>query len=334
MKKVILQLCLLSLCLVTYAQDTSSLEVFDPSLYTDVSTSKKYCTQKVLNQTPTKLIGIGWEQNFGFKNSYNNGANNVAQSFTGMGGLRTNINFLASSTNKLILQVGLNSWSSKVNGFKAAANSSPIMDQVLTNRADVEQLTGLMFKPLNEKNFIIAQANVDMAYVGTNNNFAFSKRGLTAHGTAIYGWKKSDYLMWGLGISRTYRLGRPLFVPVFLYNRTFNDRWGIEALVPARAFLRYNINPNSMLLGGVELEGQQFAIDGTNAWLQRGEIKPRISWEKKLYQFFWISAQAGYRINGRYNLVNNYNGKESDEFIKNTWGNTPYINFSINFVSP
>jgi Domain of unknown function (DUF6268) len=334
MKKIVLLFALQAVAFCGFGQDTTANEEFDASLYSDQSTVKKYCTQKVLNQTPTKLIGVGWEQNFGFDNTSTDGIGDTKTTFTGMGGLRTNINLLAISTNKIILQLGINSWSSKLNS--AISNKAPnaIMQQVYGNRADVEQLSALLFKPLDQKHFIIAQLNADMAYVGKDNNVAFSKDAFTAHGSVIYGWKKSDYLMWGLGVSRTYRLGRPLIVPVFLYNKTFNEHWGIEALLPARAFARYNFSSNSMLLGGVELEGQQFAIENKNAWLQRGEIKPRISWEKKLYKFFWVSSQLGYRINGRYNIVNKYNGGEATEFITNKWGGAPYINISINFVSP
>jgi hypothetical protein len=199
----------------------------------------------------------------------------------------------------------------------------------------IEGLNALLFKPLNEKHFIIAQLNGDASYIGHEDDWRFTKPGITLYGSAIYGWKKGDYKMWGLGVSRTYRLGRPLFVPILLYNQTFNERWGVELLLPARAHLRYNFSTNSMLLAGYELEGQQYDISQNSNFLQRGEIKPRILFEKKLYKFFWLSAQAGYRINGRFTLVSEYNGGEKAELLRNDWGTgTPYMNFGIYFVSP
>jgi hypothetical protein len=89
-----------------------------------------------------------------------------------------------------------------------------------------------------------------------------------------------------------------------------------------------------MLLAGYELEGQQFDLINNSNFLQRGEIKPRLMFEQKLKGFFWLSAQVGYRINGRFNLVNKYDGQEKNEIFINSWGNSPYINIGINFVSP
>lgn len=191
-----------------------------------------------------------------------------------------------------------------------------------------------VFKPLNEKHFIIAQANLDVSTIDNDNSWAYSKSGLSVYGSVMYGWKKGDYRMLAVGLSRTYRLGRPLIVPILLYNKTFDDKWGMECLFPARAHVRYNFSTNSMLLAGYELEGQQFDLIENEQFLQRGEIKPRVVFEKRLKGFFWLSAQAGYRINGRFNLVNKYDGQEKNEVLKNNFGNAPYFNIGINFVSP
>jgi hypothetical protein len=334
MKKIIFSVVLGLLSLSAYSQDSTDNDLFDPNAYNDASTAKKYCSQKVVNQTPTKLIGLAWEQNLSFKNDYLTGGNTAASSFNGMGGLRSTINFLPISTNKLILQVGLNTWSSKIQGLTMSAFTDSTMKQVYNNRADLTQLNILAFKPLNEKNFLILQANADIAGIDSANGLHMNGDGITGYGSAIYGWKRNDYTMWGIGASRTYRLGRPLIVPVLLFNKTFNNKWGIESLLPARAAVRYNINPNSMLLGGVELEGQQFALEGKKQWLQRGEIKPRIAWEKKLYKYYWLNLQAGYRVNGRYNIVNKYDGAEKDEIVINNWQGSPFFNVGLYFVSP
>jgi hypothetical protein len=308
------------------AQDSTSSEAFDPSLYEDGANVQKFCTQKVLNQTPTKLYSIGYEHNLGFESK---NASDGKHSIQGMGGLRIGLSLLAISKNNLIVSLGLNSWSSRI---QSKFNLIRVdMNQVYNNGMDVESFNALVFKPLNEKHFIIGQANVDMATIDNNREWAFTKSGLTFYGSIMYGWKKGDYRMMALGLSRTYRLGRPLIVPIFLYNQTFNEHWGIESLLPARAHVRYNFSTNSMLLAGYELEGQQFDLVASNQFLQRGEIKPRIVWEKKLKGFFWLSAQAGYRLNGRFNLVNK---QEKNEIFKNDWGASPYFNVSINFVSP
>jgi hypothetical protein len=147
--------------------------------------------------------------------------------------------------------------------------------------------------------------------------------------------------MWGIGVSRTYRMGRPIIVPVLMWNQTFNNKWGTEIILPAKAFIRRNFSAKSLLLAGYELEGNQYLLPGANTgqqggdiFLQRGEIKPRIQWERQVNNFIWLSAQAGARINGRFNFTNVYNGKEENEIFRTNLGTPFYFNLSLNLISP
>jgi hypothetical protein len=336
MQKIyLLLLALMANTFIASAQDTTSsdsdepLEAFDASALSDAGDAKVYCTQKTINQTPTRIATIGYEHNLAFKN-------NAVDAIDGMGGLRAGLQYLAVSTNKMILSIGANYWGAKVNS--KAVSVMPGNNQLYNNRMDMLGLNALLFKPLDKKHFITAQLSTDASSISNNNGFAFDAKGLTYYGTAIYGWKKNDYTMIGVGASRTYRLGRPLIVPVFLLNKTFNQHWGVELLLPARAHVRYNVSTTNMLLAGVELEGQQYfmqpASGQVDKWLQRGEIKPRVIWEKKLYGFIWLSTQLGYRLGYRNNIVNTYDGKASNEITTNQWGSSPYFNVSVSFVTP
>jgi hypothetical protein len=338
MQKIFLPfiICLLGFSYIGKAQDTTSsasdepLETIDLSQLGDASDAKVFCTQKVINQTPTRIVTLGYEYNAPFYNNTNDKINN-------MGGLRAGAQVLAISTNKLILSIGANYWGAKVNS--AAISGGAGNNQIYNNRMDMQGINALVFKPLNKRHFITGQLNTDLSSIGKTNNWNFDAKGITIYGSAIFGWKKNDYKMAGIGLSRTYRLGRPLIVPVFLYNKTFNQHWGVEMLLPARAHARYNFSNTNMLLAGVELEGQQYymqkAVPGQADWyLQRGEIKPRLAWEKKLFGFIWLGTQAGYRIGYRNNIVNTYNGKETDEITTNDWGGSPYFNISLSFVTP
>lgn len=339
MKKISCALILILHSISAIAQE----EPFNPDDFEDGSTVKKYCTQKVLNQTPTKLIGIAYEYTLPFSNKENTKPPSE-QKMNGMGGLRALVSFLPISKNNFILNVGANYWASTPMINHRNLHHAGIMDKIYEGRMEVIGLYATAFKPLDQKHFLIAQLNTDAAHVQAQNGFAFKSSSITAYGSILYGWKKGDYRMMAIGASRTYRLGRPLIVPVMLYNQTFNDHWGVEALLPARGFVRYNFSTNSMLLAGFELEGGQFQtsyqVPGIGGWvdrtvfLQRGEIKPRLQWEKRLKGFFWLSAQAGYRINGRFNIVDRYDGQEKNEIYINGWGNSPYANIGIYFVSP
>lgn len=250
---------------------------------------------------------------------------------------RAQLNIPVIATNKLIWQLGANYWGSKfqvmnpgVNSFANQLNQSSLLSAGINTT---------IFKPLNEINFIILQASADVNGLFTQES-KISSNALTLSATAIYGWKKSEKNMIGTGIARTYRAGRLMYIPVLFWNKTFNDKWGMELLIPAKGYVRYNINTSNMIQAGFELEGNQFSmpIPSTQTgqfYIQRGEFKPRIMWDKKITGFLWFSAQVGLRYNYRFDVMNKYDGKEdSERYFSSKLGNPLFVNFSLNFVSP
>jgi hypothetical protein len=111
-----------------------------------------------------------------------------------------------------------------------------------------------------------------------------------------------------------------------------------------------------MVFAGYELEGQSYrlwsdALPGSAANLnkedleiRRGEIRLRLVYEFSVRNFIWMSIQAGYRINYRFDVDRLASGKEiyrafgfaSNEpyVMLNELGNPFYVNVSINLVSP
>lgn len=332
--------CFLSICLVTQAQ-TDTTEVFDYSKFGDAEGVKRYATQKVLNQTPQRILSIGYEYHGGFSMP-GVPVNPMLPAFQNLqvnsvSAIRAQANIPVVSTNKIIWQMGANYWSSQFNIAPSGSNS---FGNALNNHAMTSAgINTTIFKPINEKNFLIFQASADV-------NGIFQKlsdvnhQAITFSGTVIYGWKKTEKNMIGAGISRTFRAGQLLHIPVLLWNKTFNDRWGMELLLPARGHLRYNISTSNILQLGFELEGNQFWMNLPNSrngsvFIQRGELKPRISWDKKISGFVWFSAQAGLRYNWRFDVTNQYNGKSKDQmFFTSNLGNPMFFNIGLHFVSP
>ncbi len=339
MQKLLL-ICSLCFSSVALAQ-VDTTEVFDYSKFGDAEGVKRYATQKVLNQTPQRILSIGYEYHGGFSMpgvpvdpmlpAFQDLQVNRVSAF------RAQANIPIVSTNKIIWQLGANYWSSQFN-IDPSANTS--FGNRLNNGAMTSAgINTTIFKPINEKNFLIFQASADA-------NGIFQKlsdvnhQAFTFSGTIIYGWKTSEKNMIGTGISRTYRAGQLLHIPVLLWNKTFNDKWGMELLLPARGHLRYNISTSNILQLGFELEGNQFWMNLPNSrngsvFVQRGELKPRISWDKKLSGFVWFSAQAGLRYNWRFDVMNEYNGKENNQlYFSSRLGNPMFFNIGLHFVSP
>ncbi|MEN9512446.1 MAG: DUF6268 family outer membrane beta-barrel protein [Chitinophagaceae bacterium] len=338
MRLTLTLICLLSSLWVFSQTDTT--ENFDYSNFGDADGVKRFCTQKVLNQTPQRIISLGFEQYGAFEMpgvSFLTRQAPAQININQVNAIRAQVNVPVISTNKLIWQMGVNYWSSKFN--IANPNVNEFATALSNNALLTAGLNTTVFKPLNEKNFLIFQASADVNGLFENVN-DIQNKAMTASGTIIYGWKTSEKNMIGAGLARTYRAGRLLHVPVLFWNKTFNDKWGMELLLPARGFVRYNFSTTSMLQAGFELEGNQFLVRlpqtlSINTYIQRGEVKPRIMWDKKLTGFLWLNAQAGLRYNYRFDVVNRYDAmEESQRFFSSNLGNPLFFNISLNFVSP
>lgn len=305
---------------------------FDSFSDADDKKVRTYCTQKVNYLSPTKLISIGYETQLGYHltSTSNSTTDTHVNSF---GGLRVGLNTPIISKSNFIINFGVTFWNTQVS--MENPEKSPFFQRINSMNSTGANLTA--FKPLNDKQFLVLQANYDINGNYGNLDGQLSKA-TTYSGTAIYGWKKNDNFMWGLGVTRTYRAGQLLHIPVVLYNRTFNPKWGIESTFPAKLNVRRNFSPTSYLMMGYEIEGNTFylgQVNSTDVFLRRGEMKPRMTFETKLTGFVWLSAQAGLRYNWRFDSYKTQNpvANESATF-SNTLGNPLYFNVSLNFVSP
>ncbi|MBM3442828.1 MAG: hypothetical protein FJX89_09030 [Bacteroidetes bacterium] len=332
---------ILSLACNTLLAQEDTTDTFDYSQFGDAQGVKRYCNQKVLNQTPTRIVSIGYE----YLGEFHMPGIPVSAMLPALrdfhvnrvGSIRAQVNIPVVSTNQVIWQLGASFWGSR---FALDNQGNDLFAKVLnTHTMTSVGINTTIFKPLNEKNFIILQGSLDANGI-FHDMGDVSGKALTVSGTAIYGWKTSEKNMIGTGIARTYRAGQVIHVPVLLWNRTFNDRWGMELLLPARGHIRYNFSTSSMLQAGFELEGNQFWMNLANSpkgmiYLQRGELKPRIMWDKKLAGFIWLNAQAGLRYNWRFDAMNEYKPKyPKNRYFTSNLGNPVYFAVSLSFVTP
>ncbi|SHJ68321.1 hypothetical protein SAMN02745146_3691 [Hymenobacter daecheongensis DSM 21074] len=321
----------------TTPASTDSLN-FDAFGDADSKSAQAYATQKVLFLSPTKLISVGYEAQTGFdltsRPAGEQATGATTQAVDHYRGMRLGVNAPVISRSNFILNLGLTYWNT---GVSLSNPNASAQHQALNRGLRTTGLNATVFKPFNEKHYLLLQANGDL-----NGNYRrfddLNNKALTYSGTAIYGWKPTDSFMWGLGVTRTYRAGQLLHIPVVLYNRTFNPRWGVEAVFPARVNVRRSFGTSSLLMLGYELEGNAYylgPVNGQDLYLRRGEMKPRITYERQLAGFVWLSAQAGYRYNWRFDSFRTQNPSGDDKPVfENDLQNPFYFNVSLNLVSP
>ncbi|UYZ61457.1 DUF6268 family outer membrane beta-barrel protein [Hymenobacter weizhouensis] len=308
---------------------------------------RTFATQKVLFLSPTKLISVGYEGQADFDltstgphfDRPRTGPDPIpvvetTRPVNRFGGLRLGVNAPVISRSSFILNLGLTYWNTDV---RLDNPEQSALFGALRRGLRSTGVNATVFKPFDNKHFLLLQANADLNGIYRNLD-DISSEALTFSGTAIYGWKPTDNYMWGLGLTRTYRAGQLLHIPVVFYNRTFSPRWGVEAVFPARVNLRRSFGTSSLLMLGYEIEGNAYylgPVNGQDLYLRRGELKPRITYERQLAGFVWLSAQVGYRYNWRFNAFATQNPEGDDNPVfDNTLGNPLYFNVSVNLVSP
>jgi hypothetical protein len=348
MIRFLLSASLLVCCSSLYGQepDTTLVEE-DFSMYGDAELAdgaKRFCTNKVLDQSPNKLISLGYDFQGAHDLSFGSWGSTPAArvGVKSAHGIRINSNFPVISRANLLLNVGVNYW--ETNYQIESSESHPISAALQSRGLRTTGITATLFKPFNEKRFLLLQSVFDL----NGDYFLPDFQALTytrISPTMVYGWKKHDRLMYGFGVSGTYRVGEPNVIPVFLYNYTSPSRkWGIESVFPARANFRRTFNTRTLAFFGYELEGQTYrmstlkGVEGiVNPELRRGELRIRMTFERSIKNFVWLSAQAGLRYPTNFNLDdgNIFRGFGDTPYtLENELQNAFYFNLSVNLVSP
>lgn len=350
------------------AQVEGEEEEEDFSMYEDWGTDeaeKRFCGPKVKGLSPAKLVSLGYD--FAGPHSITAGAignlhDEVTENVSFYHGTRIGVNLPVLSRNAILINVGANVQEARYT-FESDSLSNPF-HRALDQNIRTVGLNTTIFKPFNEKNFALGFYQVEYSGNYTLNNLqplSFLKHTFLG----VYGWKFNDNFQLAVGATQSYRAGEINYFPILMYNYTAPDaNWGIEMLAPARAHFRYRFSSKALLLAGVDLEGTSFHIaqrtglypetegaidlldnegnprvyDPNQIELRRSEIRLNVKFEKAITDFIWISAQAGYALNYRSDVDNGefFRGffREDSYVQENNVGGAPYVQFSINLVSP
>ena len=349
----------------TETESTDSYDDIDWSLYDDLGfedeSIKRYANAKIEGLSPAKLISFGYD----FQSPYTitpgdltlgDGtiiAGGEALQVNSTAGIRAGFNLPVVSQTNLVWQMGANYWNTSYNYAEAPTSADNPLHQTLSEHGlRTSGVNTTIYKPLDEEQFILFQGSADMS--GTYGSSLIPAQYLKYSAAVLWGKRPTEKKQWAVGVARTYRVGELNYIPVILYNKTSaNNKWGTEALFPARVHVRRTINPRNMVFLGYELQGQSFRmyenlpgfdIRDEDLEIRRGEIRIRAIYEFSLKNFIWMSVQAGYRINYRYDVDRLVSGPDiyrafglldSPDYAQlNALTNPFYVNVSVNLVSP
>lgn len=168
----------------------------------------------------------------------------------------------------------------------------------------------------------------------------FDGRYATYSALAAFGIKPRDDLEYGFGLTYSRGFFNTTLLPFGIYNQTFNDKWGIETVLPVSIMMRYNFAPKSLLLFGVEYQSKSYSVDiyqqakrdeaPVPYHFRHAEIAWKATYDEHLFSWVWFTAEAGYQIplNSRFD-----NTQDATSNFRTRTTPQPFFNVGF-FVSP
>ncbi|MEL6276789.1 MAG: hypothetical protein AAFU03_16950 [Bacteroidota bacterium] len=347
-KLIYLMCCLVCTSALSAQVNTLSLEAENIAnvLMGSTDCDKEYCSPGVRLRSQSKGLVIRYERQGGFNWSM---ANNQLE------GAEQRVNTLEQFTFKfkipLINKPGLKGligfeWDTEKYFFDNVPSivdgTVPTMWQLLNERRlKATKLSAYVTKSWDEKFYSSARIRISLSgdYDGL---VSFKEDYRTYSGVLGFGKKVNPDEEWGVGITFSTNKARTVAIPFFVYNITWNDKWGLESALPAQIFLRHTIDPirqNSFLLGAT-FDSRFYAINSLGDrgryenfdrfFLRTNGIRTQLHYEHKLFSWFWAFTQGGMYIplNARFNRLD-----EVDLDLRTRMNPRPFFRVGL-FLAP
>ena len=161
-------------------------------------------------------------------------------------------------------------------------------------------------KPFRGNKFIIGRFQADLNgdfRLGDGNAGDF----LRTSAVALYGYKIDSDRTMAVGLSYSYVFGRASILPVLAYYKTsFDERWGLEMVLPASIRVRHVPDPKNVFYVGAAVSGAQYLIYLEERvdplFLENSEINFELRYEREIHDWLWCGFSAGYRHNLSFDL--------------------------------
>lgn len=296
-------------------------------------TAKELCKPGVINKSPTKGILFEYEMTPNVRLQNLTGESSSSESGVNK---RFNMKLKAPLVIRKDLKViaGWNYYSEEYNFGRLQTDNFRLLSNINDRHLKSSRLTLSVIKPINDRHYLAvkAQASFNGDYDGV---FDFDQKYANYDVATIFGVKKRRDVEWGVGLF--YRHGGSLPVlPIAIYNQTFNTKWGIEAVIPSRVKLRYNINQKNILLFGPELDSRRYFVDNhlDRAYtMRRTDLKLALSYQRHLGSLFWMELSGGYVHNFSTRFETDQLGDDIPSTYDYNYSSSPFIKVGV-FLSP
>lgn len=168
------------------------------------------------------------------------------------------------------------------------------------------RLTFYALHPINRKHYLAFRTEVSLNgdFRGL---FGFEERYAVYRAAGLWGIKfREDDEELGLGLMLNKGFRRTRVLPFAIYNRTFNDKWGLESVLPVRVGLRRNINEKNILMLNAEYWSSAYAIQVETPspavpdefYFRSAALQFYVDWmSNHLTEWTWLTLKLGYSYN-------------------------------------
>lgn len=148
-------------------------------------------------------------------------------------------------------------------------------------------------------------AVASMAYNGAYDDFVnFNKQYQIFRGIVAYRRALDPNNGWAVGLYYKNGFRSSTFLPFATWNKTFNAKWGFEAILVTEFNLRYNHNKDNIFLMGYEYTSQDYSLnfdkpDGARYIYEFKWPKLNFSgkWHHRYTPMIWSVVEAGFQYN-------------------------------------
>ena len=166
---------------------------------------------------------------------------------------------------------------------------------------------------------------------------SFDSRYATYSALAVFGVKPRPDLEWGIGLTYSDNFFRTQVLPFAIYNRTFNDKWGLEMVIPVQLMGRYNFREDRILLFGAEYQSDSYALDVLDSqsgntlpyYFRHSEVAIKASYDHHVASWIWMTAEGGLQLPVR----NRFDAVDMGASFNNQAGAQPFFKIGI-FATP
>lgn len=313
-------------------------DLFPEDILTDDFEARCYCSPGVYNKSRSRGVELayGWI-NGGTFNEQDIPFTGQLSQYDKWEQVEFKIKIPVVLKDNFKLLVGYQHFSEFFQFTDVGSDFNPVFSELNTTRMKSNSLSVIVSKPINETQYTAFR------FKYTSNGdydkfFSFEGKYAIFKFLGLYAFKPNDNLEWGIGLGVSKSFRRNNILPFILFNKNFNDKWGIESVLPGLIFGRYNINKSNILLFGAEYNSESYRLDINDdsnilplAYAyNHSEVITSVRVEHRFSPWIWGDIKAGYQ----FNFSSDFEAKNeiSPVFNANPTG-SPFFRIGI-FVSP